>query len=130
MLQLVHVMYIVAIFLFKIRPKKSKSNITRFPRHHKVGSAILRWTKSLGSLTRVQLVGDLAVDAGSAADGGGHVSNGVTLDPVLIPDVTSHDQEGDAGHDAGQEAVEAGVLAHTLGILADQAHAAEGSAHA
>jgi len=65
----------------------------------------------------VEFVGNLATDAGWAAGRGAEVVAGASLDSVLVPEVTAHDQQRDAGGDAGQEDVEDATLAHTLGVL-------------
>jgi len=78
----------------------------------------------------VQLVGDLATDAASAEDGGGGVTAGSAFDAVLVPQVAAHDEEGDAGHDASQQPVEAAALAHAVRILASLAQKAKRSAAA
>jgi len=79
-------------------------------------------------LASVQFVGDLATDAVAAAGGRHAVAEGAALNVVLVPDVSAHDEQGDAGHDAAQEEVEAPALAHPLGILVRLAREAKPSA--
>ena len=76
----------------------------------------------------VEFVGNLATDAGWAAGRCAEVVAGASLDSVLVPEVTAHDQQRDAGGDAGQEDVEDAALAHTLCILVSLAREAKVSA--
>lgn len=68
-------------------------------------------------LSGVELVGELATDEVSAAAGGANVVDGAALDAVLVPQVPAHDDQGDAGHHAGQQTEEDAALAHLLSIL-------------
>jgi len=76
-------------------------------------------------LASVQFVGNLATDAVSAASGRHAVAEGAALDAVLVPDVSAHDEERHAWHQASQQEVQAPALAHALRVLVRLAWEAE-----
>jgi len=82
------------------------------------------------SVPCVEFVGNLTTDATWAASRGAEVVAGASLDPVLISQIPPHDEEWDAGRNAGQEDVEASTLTHTLCILVGLTREAEVPAHA
>jgi len=82
------------------------------------------------SVPCVQFVGNLATDASWAAGCGAEVIAGASLDPVLVSKIPAHDQERNAGGNAGQEDVEDATLTHTLSILVGLTREAEVPAHA
>ena len=71
---------------------------------------------SLLSLTRVQLVGDLDVDAAKAAEGGAHVVAGTSINVVAFPHLCSLDHRGNDRDEERQGCVEDPVLLQPFGV--------------
>ena len=70
----------------------------------------------------------LAVDAVAAAEGRHGVAARAALDAVALPGLATEKHEGDAGEDAGEQAVEGAGLAEVLRVPVDQAGGAESTA--
>ena len=78
----------------------------------------------LGS-AMIQLVGKLAVDAGSATPGCHCIITGVSLEAILVAHFSSQKQERNAGSDEREEDVQASALTGFVGALAEEAAPAE-----
>ena len=58
----------------------------------------------------------MATDAVGAKDRGATIATGAAVDTVSIPQIAPHQQEGNAGHDAEQQAIHTPTLAHLASI--------------
>ncbi len=79
---------------------------------------------------RVELVGDLAVDAGPAEAGAARVAARAAVDVVLGAGLRPEQRQRDARQDAGHDPVAAPAVAQSVRVLAQQAREAERPAQA
>jgi len=80
--------------------------------------------------TMVQLIGNLAVDARSTAPSCHCISASVALQTVLLSQLSSKEQERDAGSDEREQNVETTALTCSIGALAEETASTERSTQA